>query len=248
MRTLYIVMLVIIGVVSMSAINCKDVGNNTYSSTRDDKVIQEERKVETFTGIGLTTSGNVILVQGSPQKVVVEGAASDVEKIVTEVEGRKLKLKTKPGSWRMGKVTFYITMENIDDLSISGSGSIKAEGTVNAGDLDLGISGSGDIYLADLKSANNVNTHISGSGTIKLAGRTQAKKLEVHNSGSGDIYASELQVQDANIRISGSGNCKVNVTGRLEVRVSGSGSVYYTGRPVIDASVSGSGKVKEMSM
>lgn len=244
MRTMYIILFVLIGGFSLSAINCKDVTSN-YSSSRDDKVIQEERKVEKFDGIGLSTSGDVKLVQGTPQKVVVEGAASDVEKIETVVEGSKLKIKTKHGSWHIGKVTYYITMENVKDLSISGSGSIIADNAVSADDLTFGISGSGNILLADLKAVNNVESHISGSGSITVSGKTQAKKHEIHISGSGDVIASQLQTQDANVHISGSGNCKLAVSNRLEVRVSGSGDVYYSGKPVIDASISGSGKLKE---
>jgi len=244
MRTAYILLFALIGSVSLSAINCKDLTIN-YSSSRDDKVIQEERKVGTFDGIGLSTSGDVKLIQGSPQKVVLEGAPSDLEKIETEVDGSKLKIKTKHGSWHIGKVTYYITMENIKELSISGSGSIIADNAVSVHDVSLSISGSGNILLADVKTANNIESHISGSGSITVSGNTQAKKHEIHISGSGDVIASKLQAEAADVHISGSGNCKLAVSGRLEVRVSGSGDVYYSGKPVVDASISGSGKLKE---
>ena len=244
MRTQYIILFVLIGSLSISAINCKDVTSN-YSSSRNDKVIQEERKVEKFEGIGLSGSGDVKLIQGSPQKVIVEGAAADIEKIETVVEGSKLKIKTKRGSWHIGKLTYYITTENVKDLSISGSGSIIADNSIIADGLALSISGSGNILLADLKAVNEVESHISGSGSITVSGKTQAKKHEIHISGSGDVFASQLQTQDADVHVSGSGNCKLVVSNRLEVRVSGSGDVYYSGKPIIDASISGSGKLKE---
>jgi hypothetical protein len=242
MRTLYVTFFILIGSLSLSAVHCKDLPKNT---TKDDKVIQEERKVETFDAIGLSTSGDVKLVQGSPQKVVVEGSAGDLEKIVTVVEGGKLKLKTKPGSWHIGKITYYITVENIKNLSISGSGSIISDNAIHAESLGLEISGSGSILLADLTAISSIGSHISGSGSIKVSGKGQAKKQEIHISGSGAVISNQLQVQNAEVHISGSGNCKVAVSDRLEVKVSGSGDVYYTGKPVIEASISGSGKLKE---
>lgn len=244
MRTFYILLLFISGTLSLSAINCKDVTSNTFS-TKDDKVIQEERKVSSFDGIGLSTSGDVKLVQGSPQKVVLEGAASDLEKIETVVEGSKLKIRTKSGTWHVGKVTYYITVENIKELSISGSGSIVADQAVKLSDASFHISGSGNIHLANVKTADNLESHISGSGSITLAGDASSKRHEVHISGSGDVLAGKLQVQEGDIHISGSGNCKMAVSGKLQVRVSGSGDVYYSGKPVIDASISGSGKLRE---
>jgi len=244
MKKKYSFLIVLAVSVSLSVVNCRNV-THTSSNTADDKVISDERTVGPFEGIGLAASADIKLVQGSPQKVVVEGAAEDVEKIVTEVEGSKLKITTKHGTWHLGKVTCLITMENIKELSISGSGSIMAEKAISVNDLELGISGSGDITLADVTRAAEVESHISGSGTITLSGKAEAKKHEVHISGSGDVKSEKFHAQDAEVHISGSGNCNLAVSGKLQVRVSGSGDVYYTGKPVIDASISGSGKLKE---
>jgi len=222
MKTTYIILLVLISTITLSAINCNI---STSSSGQDDGTTKKEtRTVEKFDGIGLDISADIKLTQGSPQSIVIEGRGKDLERIVTKMDGTSLTITTTPGWHNMNKVTIYITMEAVKDLHISGSGSITTEGPINTNDLSLHVSGSGSVTIADLKAVN-INSHISGSG---------------------DINANGLATQVVEIHVSGSGNCKVNASDKLVARVSGSGNVYYSGKPVVDANVSGSGRVKEM--
>jgi hypothetical protein len=245
MRTTYIA-IILIGTLSLTAFNCNI--STSSSSRQDDKFKKDVRTVEKFDGIGLGISADVKLTQGSPQNVTIEGNANDLEKIITEIDGSTLKIRSKPGSWHMNKVTVYITMESVKNLHISGSGSVIAQNTISTDNLDLHISGSGSLEISDLK-AGSISSHISGSGKIKLSGKSAAtQRHEIHISGSGDVLASELLTQNVDVHISGSGNCKINASTKLSARVSGSGDVYYSGKPLIDASVSGSGKIKEMSL
>jgi hypothetical protein len=246
MKKFYIILFVLIGTVSLSAINCNI--SSSYSHQDDGSIKKEVRTVDKFDGIDLATSADIKLTQGSPQSVTLEGRAKDLEKIVTEIKGSNLRIDTKSGSWNVKKITIYITVENINELHISGSGSIVAQNQINTNNLSLHISGSGSLEIGDLK-ALNINSHISGSGSVKLSGKSaEVKQHEVHISGSGDVVANELQTQTVDVHISGSGGCKVNASDKLVARISGSGCVYYSGKPVIDASVSGSGKVKEMNL
>lgn len=250
MRTIYIILCVLIATVSLSAINCDYDTSSSKSFSRDNKedktVKKEERTVEKFNAVGMGISADVKLTQGSPQSLVIEGAVKDLEKIITETDGSTLKIKSKPGSWHVGKVTVYITMEEVKELKISGSGSIVANSAVNTDELYMSVSGSGSINISELTAAI-LHSHISGSGSIDLAGKgAETKSHDIHISGSGDLSVPELPTQDINVHISGSGNCKVMASNKLTARVSGSGDVYYKGKPVVDAKVSGSGKIKEM--
>ncbi len=61
---------------------------------------------------------------------------------------------------------------------------------------------------------------------------------------TGDIDAYDLSSNDADIRISGSGEIKISVKENLIARISGSGNIYYKGDPKKqDIKVSGSGNV-----
>jgi hypothetical protein len=49
--------------------------------------------------------------------------------------------------------------------------------------------------------------------------------------------------QDCTIRISGSGNCEVNVVNNLFVQVSGVGDIFYKGSPTLTSDISGVGNI-----
>lgn len=78
-----------------------------------------------------------------------------------------------------------IVMENVNQpdlaFSISGSGTVRAQGTVDHARVT--ISGSGDARLADL-AMKELTAKISGSGNVDAAPKDAA---DIHISGSGDV-------------------------------------------------------------
>ncbi|MDP4209430.1 MAG: head GIN domain-containing protein [Bacteroidota bacterium] len=230
---------------SVSLLIVTSCSNCSISSSSTDKNLKkEERSLNTFDGIDLGVSADVRLTQGE-QKLTLEGAASDLEKIITKLNGSKLIIKTRPGTWHIGKITIYISMEEVKNLEISGSGSINAESSIETSDLKLNIAGSGSIKIAELK-ASGVKSEIAGSGSIHLSGKESIESLNIEIAGSGDILTENLSTKNAKIEIAGSGSCKVYVTEKLDVQIAGSGDVYYKGRPAINSSTAGSGKLKSL--
>lgn len=195
-----------------------------------------------FTGVNFGIPGTLTVRQGNSYSVELEGDESDLEKIEVKVKNDRLIIKTKGNSWsRLGKITGTVTLPNIENLGVSGSGTIKSQGTLNTDDLALAVSGSGDMEVSI--SAEDVTVAVSGSGEIEIEG--DCEDMEIAISGSGGLEADELKAQDVGAAISGSGEAYVNVSGKLEARISGSGDVYYTGNPTdIDSRVSGSGNVR----
>ena len=136
-------------------------------------------------------------------------------------------------------------MNEIEGLSVSGSGRLFSSGPVECDDVSLRVSGSGDLNLKKL-SADRIACGISGSGNIGISG-PGADSGEISVSGSGNFNSVDFKLKDLDVSISGSGGCKVFVTNDLKARVSGSGNVYYDGNPSrVDAKSSGSGKVRKM--
>jgi len=172
----------------------------------------QKREVSAFTEISLRIGANVHLKQGEPQSVEVKCSESTLAKLITDVSDRKLVIRYPNDSWfskwNPGPVDIYVTMPQIDALSISGSGSIFSEGKIESRILDATISGSGDIKLVDLK-AEKVSASLSGSGNIHLFGKQNASELKAAISGSGNIKAIEFPVDNVDVKISGSGNCWV---------------------------------------
>jgi hypothetical protein len=85
---------------------------------------------------------------------------------------------------------------------------------------------------------------LTGASDVKVQGRAETVTVDV--SGAGDARLDELIVDDAVVRVSGSGDVRVGPTGKAEVDVSGSGEVRLTRRPgELRQSVSGSGEVSQ---
>ncbi len=205
---------------------------------------KETRDIKGFKRISFGASGNLYINIGPEFKVILEGDASLLDDIETELSGDKLIIKKDNWSMNMNeKVTVYITMPELTGLGVSGSGKAEVRDALKTEDLDLSVSGSGRLLTTGIKAAN-LECSISGSGNILLAGEGNVDDAEISISGSGNFTGELLEMATLEASISGSGNCICNVTESLEARVSGSGNVTYLGNPKIDARVSGSGKVR----
>jgi hypothetical protein len=209
---------------------------------------RETRNVSGFTGIGLSISADIYLSQAADFKVELEGDKDYLEKIETVVEGDVLKIRI-PNHFNFSfsdkKIKIYISMPQVNSLSISGSGDILAQTAIKTGDLKIKISGSGNVKIENL-SVKNLELGISGSGDIVMAGTDVAESASYSISGSGDIDNQGLQCKKVDIHVSGSGDVKVWAVDELNAKVSGSGDVYYKGRPIIDSKTSGSGDLKHI--
>ena len=211
----------------------------------------EEREVPSFSEISLRVPAKLHVEQGETQSVEVVAKSSTLEELITEVKGRELVIRfaAKNYLWKSftpGKIEIFITVPEINALSISGSGNIINDGPVESRILDLSVSGSGDIVLDDLKS-NRVKVAISGSGSVELSGDDTAEDLSINASGSGNFKGIGFMAQDVKVKLAGSGNAEVSAEKNLNVRAAGSGNVTYKGNPLVDQSIVGSGQVKHIN-
>ncbi|HEY4786453.1 MAG TPA: head GIN domain-containing protein [Bacteroidales bacterium] len=235
----------IIAILCLALINCSF---NISTKPCNDKTLKKEvRTLDKFTGIDLSIAANIQLTQGTPQKFEIEGPACDLENTVTKVNGSVLTIENDHNiTWgKRDKVTIYITVENIDKLSVAGSGDILAKNSLTTNDLRLDIAGSGSINIPDLK-ATTLKSSIAGSGSIEISGKDKAEKHKIHIAGSGDVKAKDFQTSQVEVSIAGSGSCYLNIIDRLKADIAGSGDIYYMGRPVIESSLAGSGKIKSL--
>jgi hypothetical protein len=227
---------------------------------------KETRNVGTFTKISFRVPGKLYLRQGSPQKVEIEGKKDVLQEIETEVKGGRLVIGKESNwlDWSWGtndQVTVYITVKDIDGISVSGSGDIIGETKITARDLDLNVSGSGNMKI-EIDASGEVEADVSGSGDMYVKGRCDSFESDV--SGSGKVNLAMQITHDADFGISGSGkieasgsasNVKASISGsgkvlasnletnRCEIRISGSGDIEINVRNEIDATISGSGTV-----
>ncbi|WP_268035333.1 head GIN domain-containing protein [Algoriphagus sp. PAP.12] len=201
----------------------------------------ETRTPGNFTKIESGGSWDVFVEIGNRDEVRIESENIDLDKIITEVDNGRLKLKLEKGNYRNVRLKFYVTMREIEGLGSSGSGSITVEDNIETDKLALGVSGSGLIKLKNVH-ARTVSAGISGSGDILIEGGS-AKDVHVGQSGSGNFEAIDLEAESVDVGKSGSGKTYITAMENLKVGASGSGNVYYRGDPRMQVAASGSAKV-----
>ncbi len=207
--------------------------------------VEETRNVKNFTKVNFGVAGNLYINLGSEFKVVLEGRSDFLNRVETEVSGDRLIIKLD--SWRFSlrdeRITAYITMPEINGLSVSGSGRAEIKDYVRTNSLSLNVSGSGKLYTSGIE-VKNLNCGISGSGDVIIEGGGKADDGDISISGSGNFTGETITLGLLSARISGSGSCHCNVSESLNASISGSGNITYTGNPKINARISGSGRVR----
>lgn len=203
--------------------------------------------VGSFDNLSLGISATLYLTQGDNEKVEIDCDDDRFDEIEFDYSGSRMSIKNESkwnwNSSRKSDVTIYITMKDIERLTVSGSGDLIGKNEIRSEDLDLNVSGSGDIEL-DL-ICKSIDARISGSGSIRLNGNSE--EMDAKISGSGKVKAEDMEVKVFKASISGSGTCYITASEEIIANISGSGSVYYSGNPDrVNSNSSGSGKVRKM--
>jgi len=234
---------VVVSVMALSILACQVGGFTRVRGSGN--IVEEGREVSGFTGVALAGIGELTIEVGERESLRIEAEDNLMTYLETEVRNGMLEIGVQDGvnlnSTR--PVRFYLTVEELDTIVLSGSGNIEAP-DLEAERFAIAISGSGDVEMGDL-SADTVDAVISGSGNLDIAGG-RVEEQDITISGSGEYQAGGLNSRSVEITISGSGNATVRATESLDVRISGSGSVNYYGNPRTTFSGSGSGKLRSL--
>ncbi len=223
-----------------STISCSQNWGNGEKGKGD--IISKDLNLDNFTGVELAISGDVILTKGSSQKVRVEGQQNIIDLLNTDISNNTWKIGFDKNVSDYKKLTIHITIPTLTTIGVSGSGSINSTNAFeNLNNLDIFVSGSGNIKLD--ATAQSMKTRVSGSGNISLKGTSNSQDIKI--SGSGDVRAFNLKVDEASVIISGSGECELDVSKKLEVQISGSGDVTYKGSANTKSKITGSGDVRK---
>ena len=188
-------------------------------------IVTEIRDVDDFHSIVLKGIGNIFLTQGSTKSLSIETNEELLIRLETTVSNETLTvdLSEKDCIIRdIDKLDIFITIPNIESLSVGGVGNITAQN-----DFDL----------------ESLNISLDGVGNATLRGKTDF--LETSSSGVGNIHAFDMTAEKCNIVITGVGNVEVTVTSELDVNINGSGNVFYKGNPTVTVDISGSGNVRD---
>lgn len=203
------------------------------------------RTTSSYEGIKCAGSFDYVLVAGKEGNITIEGESNLLEYIITEVKGNNLVVKVEDNiNLRLSNnrtIKITIPFNDIESVSLAGSGDLWNESTISTKDFNVSLAGSGDINLR--VEAQSIKVSVAGSGDLTLKGSTN--KMEANVAGSGDLHGFELQSNDTYITVVGSGDAKVISNETLNARVAGSGNIKYKGNPKNeDSKVTGSGNIE----
>ena len=197
-----------------------------------------------YDAIKCAGSMDYILVSGTEGTITVEGEENLLDYIVAEVKDNTLKVKYKKSfnlkTSKNKTIKITIPFKDINSVALAGSGDLWNEDKISTNNLEVALAGSGDIVL-DIETSE-VEGKIAGSGDLTLKGNTNDLVAKV--SGSGDFHGFDLQANNTNVAVAGSGDAEVISNESIVARVAGSGDIAYRGNPEKeDTKVSGSGSI-----
>lgn len=204
----------------------------------------EIRTTDSFDGIHVAGHYDVTLTQGSEGTITLKGNQDDLDQIETFIKNGDLIIKQKKSSWfdnwNSGKVSINIPVEEIDKVTLSGSGTIRSHHKLNSDNFKVVLSGSGEIEL--FLDTDQIDAVLTGSGDIGLKGK--ATEVSYQLTGSGDIKADGLESNQGKAKVTGSGDIEMHANSAVTANVTGSGDIICYGNPKMQQiKTTGSGDV-----
>ena len=212
--------------------NCEK-GNST--------IAEKELSLQGIKSVSISGSGDLYIIDDNNEMVKVRTDNNLMDKIIFEVKGDKLSIKTD-GNLCPTKLDFYLSAKALEEIDVSGSCTVVSQVPFNGNKFEVEVSGSGSVELPEV-NVNRFDIEISGSGSVDAIGN--ADNVEAEISGSGSLYMESFVTKNINAEISGSGSIEIQVEETINAELSGSGSILYWGNPKISSEVSGSGAIRK---
>lgn len=202
----------------------------------------ENRDVSGFDAVLFDGVGDLTIEQTGRERLSVEAEPAVLEKIVTEVRGRRLIIRFEGSVQTREPIRFRLQVSTLRSLEMRGSNHAQI-GNLDSPLLALQLAGSGEVLLQRL-AAREFELDIGGSGKVAVeAGTVEAQRVVI--GGAGDYQAPGLASRQAEVSVRGSGGARIAVSERLVARVAGSGEIVYRGNPSVSRQVSGAGSIEQ---
>ncbi|WP_443936609.1 head GIN domain-containing protein [Pedobacter sp. MW01-1-1] len=208
----------------------------------------DERDVKNFKGVAAGGPIKVVITLGDTESCRFEGDAEAISTLITQVKSNILIIRPENSwtSWAKKyegkKITAYITAKTITSLTMSGNGSMTVDGSVDVDDLSVTLSGSGNLWVNT--HVNDFNGVLSGSGKLSINGK--ADNATIVLSGSAKFGGSNFEVEKLSATLSGSGTVNIKASQHIKAFITGSANINYSGNAEVDKTVLGSGSVRKV--
>ncbi len=205
----------------------------------------EVRTTGSFHGINVSSSFDVYISQDAQEALAVSAADTKYrDNIRTEVVDGILRITyNSSGGWGGGnkKLRAYISVKQLDKLTISGACDVFIKGTLKADDLQISQSGASDLKGSSF-DVQRLTISLSGASDMTIGGK--AARLKVDASGASDFKGYDLTTEYCDADASGASDIHITVNKELNVKASGASDVKYKGEALIrDLKTSGASGV-----
>ena len=233
--------------------------NDTACITGRGEIVTDTAEIATFNSIVNETVVDLEIMQGNSQLVIVEGHENMIDELELKVSKGELTVDLVKGCYNNVKLKVYITIPNLEAVTVESTGDVKMGGFNNLQSLYIGVKSTGDLKCEgtlivdktlEIESestgsillntlTDEVLTYMSGTGNVTIGGSCNSQTVELSSTGS--YRGFDLDSETCEVRNSGVGDAKVYVTDQLDVRISSVGSVYYMGDPTVSVTDTGVG-------
>jgi hypothetical protein len=209
-------------------ISCQLKADNWFKSLRGNgNVTKETRKIESFDGIKASAGINVFLFQGDEEKVVVEADENLHECIKTEVKGSTLHCYIDCNIRFSKEMNVYVNYKMLNKINASSGSDVSGETVLKTSLLDINVSSAADVKIE--VDAQKIYCDVSSGADALIKGKAQY--FQGGASSGGDIKASDLSVEECDVKSSSGGEISINVTKKIEASTSSGGDITYYGKP-----------------
>jgi hypothetical protein len=171
----------------------------------------ETRDVGSFDSIEMRGAARLEITVGKPESLLLEGRASSIERVETDVRHNTLYIESKPRDWFMSnnrrRITVKITVPKLEQLEVEGGNDVRLTG------FDGG------------------ETRIRASGAAHILAEGRLDELTVRMSGAGHGDFSRLVADETKVVVEGVGSVIVHPKDTLDATMNGVGAILYTGNP-----------------
>lgn len=193
-----------------------------------------EKSLEEFDTLTLNSVFEVHLIQGTENKIRMEGAKKIVENITVSIENNTLHLENNyHGNWMhpsKNKVKLFITVNQISRINANETCNILSDNTLTGDEIGLVMTSKLNEAALDV----NCNSfyywnNFPCGGRIKISGNTN--DLKIWNVALMAVDASALIANYVTVDNASKGDCKVTSLQALTYKITGEGNLYVKGNP-----------------
>ncbi|MBR0042136.1 MAG: DUF2807 domain-containing protein [Bacteroides sp.] len=210
--------------------------------------VTKQIKIDDFDRLEVAGSMDVVYkqVKGKPS-LEIYTADNIVDLVKTEVVNGTLKIGFKKGySISYNKLIIRVSSEDINAISLAGSGSIDLANGVKTNKMNISLAGSGDVTGKNIFCQEDLRIALSGSGDVSMQ-QLACNQFDVSLAGSGDVLMKDVNVHTAKVSLAGSGCVEIyGKTDKSHFELAGSGEILAAGFEAkeVNVSIAGSGDVE----